>query len=61
MTLKQQQWRIPLKNFDSGKIFFNTSDNTGLICMEFKADTSEKSQQHAYHLRVSDKVLVKGD
>ena len=43
MTLKQQQWWIPLKKNDhSGKTYFDISDNTGLICFGFEADTLEK-------------------
>ena len=43
MTLKQQQWRIQLKKNDhSRKTYFDISDNTGMICMEFEADTLEK-------------------
>ena len=43
VTLKQQQWRIPLKNpIISGKTFFDISINTGQIGMGFKADTPKK-------------------
>ena len=39
LTSKQQQWRIPLKEFvDSGKTFFDISVNNGQIDMGLKAD-----------------------
>ena len=38
MTLKKQQWWIPLKNIaNSDMIFFDIAINTAQICMVFKA------------------------
>ena len=43
VILKQQQWRIPLKNaVDSGKTVFDISVNTGQICTGLESNSSEK-------------------
>ena len=39
--------------------YFDISVNTGHIWMGFERDTPEKRPQHANHLRVSDKDLVR--
>ena len=43
VTLKQQQWRIPLlKPVDSDETFFDISINIDQICMGFKTDNPRK-------------------
>ena len=61
MISKQQQCLIPLKNLvNSCKTFFDISVNTVQIGMGFEANTLKKCQQHAQHVPLSDKDLVKG-
>ena len=55
----KQQWWIQLKNVDSGKTSFDISVNTGQILMGFEEDTPAKLHQHAHHMRLLDKDLVK--
>ena len=41
MTSKHEQWRIPLKTYDSVKTLFDISVNTDQNCMGFESDTLE--------------------
>ena len=50
VTSKQQQWRIPLKDVDSGKTLFDISVNTDQICIRLEADTPENDSNIPKHM-----------